>query len=202
MGVPAEIGEAHTLLARRLVNPPPTPSSAPSQSGESSPTGRFAALIEGYGRLVAQAVRQVAGREAANDLPDIQQEVMLALWRRLGGEQDIEHPASYLYTAAIREAVRAVQRVRRRAESPLDATPAEPQVDAAAEGAVVQGERRAILERALATLAPDRARAVRAHLAGLSVDETMHLYGWTYQRTRNLLARGVSDLKVLLRSAS
>ena len=74
---------------------------------------QFELLVEGFGRLIAQAVRRVAGKASGNDLEDIQQDVMLALWKRLSREQSIDHPASYLYKAAIREAVRAVDRLRR-----------------------------------------------------------------------------------------
>ena len=55
------------------------------------------------------------------------------------------------------------------------------------------------IAEALAAMAPDRARAVRGHLAGFSVEELMKLYGWTYQRARNLIARGMADLRSELR---
>ena len=161
---------------------------------------RFELLVEGYGRLVAQAVRRVAGVASGNDLDDIQQDVMLALWKRLSREQTIEHPASYLYKAAIREAVRAVGRLRRRAEDPLETQTLEPRVEPEAERVVEAREQQALLQAALDTLAPDRARAVRGHLAGLGVNELMQLYGWPYQRTRNLVARGMADLKDALRA--
>lgn len=166
---------------------------------------RFEALVEGYGCLVAQAVRRVAAPDATNDLEDIQQDVMLAMWKRLSAEQPIEYPTSYLYRAAIREAVRAVGRLRRRAEASLaDFEPASPRVHEDGEAAIVRREQQEMLERALGALGPERARAVRGYLAGLSVEEMMHLHGWTYQRGRNLVARGVRDLKlaVMVRAQS
>ena len=45
----------------------------------------------------------------------------------------------------------------------------------------------------------DRAKAVRLHLAGHAVDEIMQVHGWTYQKARNLIARGMSDLRDALR---
>ena len=164
---------------------------------------QFETLVSGFGRLVAHAVRRVAGPSAANDVEDIQQDVMVALWRRLEGEQTIDHPASYVYRAAVREAVRAVQRRRRRAEEPLEGS--------AAALAVVSGDVESWLERrderaallaAIARLSPDRARAVRAHLSGLSVNEMMRMYGWTYQRARNLVARGLADVKASIRGGA
>ena len=172
----------------------------PAEDGELVRPRHFEALVEGFGRLVAQAVRRVAGKTSGNDLDDIQQDVMLALWKRLAREQSIEHPASYLYTAAVREAVRAVDRLRRRAEDPLGPAAFGVRVEPDAERVVEEREQQAVLAAALDTLAPDRARAVRGHLAGLTVDEVMQLYGWSYQRTRNLVARGMADLKEALRT--
>lgn len=160
------------------------------------------ALVTQYGRLVAHAVRTVAGRSAANDQADIEQEVMLALWRRLAAEQPIAHPASYLYTAAIREAVRVMARVHRRAEQPLEDVPAEAvKVEAEGERHVEQRQRADRLRAALDRLPPDRARAVRGYLAGLDVAEMMELYEWSYQRARNLVARGIADLKAAMRES-
>ena len=64
---------------------------------------------------------------------------------------------------------------------------------------VQRGEQRAALRASLESLPPDRARAVRAHLAGFSVQEVMALCGWPYQRARNLIARGMADLRDALR---
>jgi RNA polymerase sigma factor (sigma-70 family) len=162
---------------------------------------RFEALVSGFGRLVAHAVRRVAGSAAANELADIEQDVLVSLWKQVAAEQDIAHPASYVYRAAVREAVRAVARVRRRAEEPLpEAESAAPRREPDGDRRVAGREQRAALRAALASLPPDRARAVRAHLAGWSVDEVMHMYGWSYQRARNLIARGMADLRTGLRS--
>lgn len=161
----------------------------------------FHTLVEGYGRLVAHAVRQVAGRDRVNDVEDIYQEVMLALWRRLGHGDPIEHPSSYLYTMAVREAVRVTKHLARGRELPLEWTPGdEPRTEADAESVATIREQLHLVQTVLSTLGVDRARAVRAHLAGLSVEEMMHLYGWSYQKARNLVARGIADVKLRLAS--
>lgn len=181
----------------RNVRPPADTAAEPAQAET------FERLVAGYGRLIAEAVRRVAGRSAAGDLEDIQQDVMLALWKRVAGEQAIEHPSSYLYTMSIREAVRATRLRFRRRERPLDESPVqEPKVDADAESALALREATSRLHAVVDTLAPDRARAVRSYLAGLSVEETMHLYGWSYQRARNLLARGIGDVKLRMMEPS
>ena len=44
------------------------------------------------------------------------------------------------------------------------------------------------------------AGSVAAHLQGFDVREIMRAYGWTYQKARNLIARGMQDLREALRS--
>jgi hypothetical protein len=40
---------------------------------------------------------------------------------------------------------------------------------------------------------------VQGYLAGFSVPELMTMYGWSYERARNLSARGMADLRARLR---
>ena len=75
---------------------------------------RFEALVSQYGHLISAAIRRVGGARVAADHDDIAQAVRVALWRRLADEQSIDHPASYVYKAAIRETVRAVARLQAR----------------------------------------------------------------------------------------
>ncbi len=165
---------------------------------------RFAELVRLYGRLVGSAVGRVAGRAGSGLRDDVAQEVLLALWKQVEREQAIDHPASYVYRAAVRATVRIVRREQRRAGEPLDETlpgeacaaPRALDPQAALEGR----ERAAVLEAGLRALSADRERAVRAHLSGFDVREIMELYGWTYQKSRNLIARGMADLRLELRA--
>ena len=50
----------------------------------------------------------------------------------------------------------------------------------------------------LKRLPSDRAAAVRAHLVGFGLQELMVQQGWSYQKARNLLFRGMDDLRRLL----
>lgn len=39
-----------------------------------------------------------------------------------------------------------------------------------------------------------------AHLAGFSAEEIMAMHGWPYQKARNLIARGMAELREKLRA--
>lgn len=177
----------------------PSAPGSPVATAEADAHSRFDGLVRRYARLVAHAVRRAAARLGAHERADVEQDVLAALWKQVTREQDIAHPASYLYKAAVREAVRAVTKVHRRAEEPLDAAGLAPYAGPDAEATAVSAERREALKAALASLAPDRARAVKAHLAGWPVQDIMRMYGWPYQKARNLVARGMADLRAALR---
>jgi RNA polymerase sigma factor (sigma-70 family) len=163
------------------------------------PRVRFEGLVRQYGRLIASVVRRVAHRAGDLIREDIEQKVLVALWRQIESEQTIEYPSSYIYRIAVREAVRMMRQEISRAQEPLEesgpgavqpaSSPSSPYDD------VARREIREHIERSLDELTPERARAVRAHLAGFAVQEIMEMYGWPYQKARNLIARGMADLR-------
>jgi RNA polymerase sigma-70 factor (ECF subfamily) len=158
---------------------------------------RFASFLDQYGRMIRAVVSRIGGRALGLHKEDVEQEIRLALWRRLQGEQSIEHPTSYVYTVARREAIRAVRRElsRSAAEGSLESDrppPPDPHEEA------TRRETGRRLRAAVERLAPDRRRAIEAHLSGLDVDEIMDLFGWSYQKARNLIARGRADVRALL----
>jgi len=156
-------------------------------------------LLEKYGALIRRVVARVGGRAIQDSRDDVAQAVVMSLWQQVSREQTITHPSSYIYRAAIRETVRAVKQEleRMRTHSAIDADdgPALPSTSPDPESAAAATELGTQIDRAIGTLQDERARAVRAHLAGYSVEEIMQVYAWTYQKARNLIARGMADLR-------
>ena len=152
---------------------------------------RFSRLV----RSVAGRVGGVKGRELADD---VEQEVFLSLWKQLEREQSIDNPSSYIYRCAVRETVRLLNRQRRDETAELVEDGPDELAESPADRLMARERGRAI-EAALRELPVDRRRAVQAYLAGFSVAETMKMYGWTYQRARNLSTRGMADLRAALR---
>jgi RNA polymerase sigma factor (sigma-70 family) len=162
---------------------------------------RIEAIVAQYGRLIRHIVHRVGGPSVALVRDDIEQEVIVALWRRLESEQPVEHHASYIYKAAVRETLRTVRRQIASRTQPLDDEAAGARAPVSADPHVALQNRRdgERIRRALSRLAADRRRAVQAHLAGYDVQEVMEMFGWTYQKARNLIARGIADLRQALK---
>jgi RNA polymerase sigma factor (sigma-70 family) len=156
-------------------------------------------LVRRFSRLVRAAAARVGGTPGRRIADDVEQQVFLSLWKQLGREQSILNPASYLYRCAVRETVRLLHHERKEADAQATERP---ELDGSVpmpDDELARQERSRLMADAVRTLAPDRRRAVQAYLAGFSVAESMTMYGWSYQKARNLVARGIADLRAALR---
>jgi len=136
------------------------------------------------------------------DVDDLMQELRFRLWKAMESERVIERPASYLMQAAVRVMIDAQRRAAvRRPEGGFvelvsDMAAAEPiEHQPLPEREAERGEALARLRTALDRMAPDRARMLRLYLQGFGSADIARLTGWTEPRCRNLLYRGLADLK-------
>ncbi len=158
---------------------------------------RFESLVRQYGALIARIVSRVARQDASAIGEEVEQKVLIGLWKQISREQTVQHPPSYIYRVAVRETVRALREEARRGES-QDAGASLAQLEDAGTNpheALVRREQAHELEGILARLSPERGQAVRAHLLGFEVREIMSMTGWNYQKARNLIARGIADVR-------
>ena len=150
-------------------------------------------LARKYSRLIRSAVGRVAGPLSQAIAEDVEQNVLTALWRAMPSEQTPSNPSSYLYRAAVRETVRTMKRLHNRPTVELDGDRPDPQPSP--EDLLQSRELGGAIRQALATLSPDRRQAVQAHLMGFEVKEIMTMREWPYNKARNLIARGMADLR-------
>lgn len=160
---------------------------------------RFDELVRDHSRLMSAAVRRVCGRRHGSLIADVEQEVYLALWKRLGGGKEIVHPVSYLYKMALTTALAAVRKIEREAQLTTDdpAPPAES--GSRGPGDLLPAERARLLRQVLGRLDAEHSRAVRAYLAGFNHVEVARLFGWTESVARHKIYRGIDRLKAAMR---
>jgi RNA polymerase sigma factor (sigma-70 family) len=153
-----------------------------------SDRSEFDRLIRDHARVMAAAIRRVCGRRHGALVADVQQEVYLALWKRLEGGNEIAHPISYLYKVALTTALAMVRRLDRAPEPDREPIPGE-------SAGLHPLERQRLLEEVLAITEPDDARALRAWLAGYNHREVARLFGWTESVARHRIYRSQERLR-------
>jgi RNA polymerase sigma factor (sigma-70 family) len=158
-------------------------------------------ILASFGALVRQVGRRYRLPEV--DVDEVMQEVRIRLWRScLPGNQEskqIEHvSASYVYRTAVSAAIDILRRRRaRRVEQTvaLDQVELPPSNAPDPAAGVEESELTEQLTRALEAITPSRRPVVRMYLAGYSREEVAALMGWSEAKTRNLLYRGLADLR-------
>jgi RNA polymerase sigma factor (sigma-70 family) len=159
-------------------------------------------------RRFSATIAQVAhGRGfSAAELDELYQDVRIRLWHALEKAERIESvAASYVRATAVSAAVDFVRRRRARrtvelreprdtAEMPLGPATRVAGVDQQ----FAREELAELLNRAVEQLASSRRVVVRLYLAGYARADIATLLGWGEAKTRNLLYRGLADLRAAL----
>ena len=133
------------------------------------------------------------------DLDEVLQDVRIRLWQAEESGKVLEElGSSYLYHVATSAALDLMR--RRRAHGATRSEDVNERTDLRAEAAsphddVETRELVAQIDAALETLAIDRRVAVRLHLSGYDREDIARMLGWSEARTRNLLYRGLEDLR-------
>ena len=158
-------------------------------------------LLKEFADRLRRAGRRTGLRD--HDMDELLQDVRLRLWRALeSGEKISTVTASYVYSAGRSAAIDLMRRRRDATEVPLQSPNTdEPMIAAAGPSqldVVVSREAVQQLDKAIESLDAPRAVAVRLHLAGYPREEIEQLLGWSEARTRNLIYRGLADLRARL----
>jgi RNA polymerase sigma factor (sigma-70 family) len=164
---------------------------------------RFEAMLRQYDRLIVSIVARLGRqfglrRDSFTVRDDIAQEVRFDIWKQVARGVVIEFPATYIYRATIRETVRALRRAASRDMEPLDDDATQAVEPADPFKILVARDQLRRVHEGVAALSPERRQAVEAHLTGFQFQELMSVHGWSYQKARNLVARGMADLRARL----
>lgn len=181
-----------------MTEPAPRPDQEPvGHRVAGNPLERLLARFEGLARRMARR-RGLEGDE----VDEVLQDVRIRVWKARGTDENPDAlGTSYLMrvvTTAVIDHIRTRQRSRTVTLSEMsDATVP----DAMRVPPEDSSEREALAARladALATIADNRRLAVQLHLDGYSRDDIAQLTGWTEAKVRNLLYRGLDDLRAAL----
>ena len=165
---------------------------------------QISAALEALVSRFAAMVRSVGARHGLSDadLDEVVQEVRIRLWRAgHSGEQIGALGASYVYRSATSAALDLIRRRRARGGDRTDSVDEHVDELEAERGATDELAREELERHVLAALDAlplSRRTVVRLYLSGYEREEIAELLGWTEAKTRNLLYRGLADLRARL----
>lgn len=173
---------------------------------------RFNAIVEEYGRFLRQTIIHVCPKDLGLQYDEVEQEARMRLWHALEAEREIRNLTSYLYRIAVTATLDAVRRVKRKREEQI-ITSDNTEEEAIAPHSLMtdptcapdyQAEQRQIISKvreAMAGLPDNRRTAVGLHLEGLTTQEIADVLGWSEPKARNLVYRGLADVREHLKQA-
>jgi len=193
----------------------PLASAMPERSQPPEIEAGFNAILEKYGAFLRRTIARICPKDLGIQFDDIEQEARLRLWRAIEAEREINFHGSYIYRIVVSVTINAINHAKARREEQLRLAEDDENEDAAeaptttltagAENSPeAQAEREELLrkvEEAMARLPENRRLAVGLHLKGMTTDEIADLMGWSEPKARNLIYRGLKDLRKELRDA-
>jgi RNA polymerase sigma-70 factor (ECF subfamily) len=159
------------------------------------------AALDGLIARCAEKVRMV-GRSHRLDpaeVDEVFQEVRVRIWTAIGpGERIAGLPTSYVYRTATSVALDLIRRRRTKREAMSDpihlvSDPAD--LETGASEQLELQELGGVIAESLAELPTSRRGPVRMFLDGYAKEEIAAVLGWSEPKTRNLLYRGLADLR-------
>jgi len=160
----------------------------------------FEAILEKFSRSIRASISKFGLEKRGIDPEDVIQEVKIKIWKKFGHEKNISHYSSYIQRIINSILVDHIRKVRRQEKLILHekqkllseerGNPGNPH-----KGSVFSE----MVGEAADSLMESRRKIVKLFLADLTIDEIASTLNWSRDKTRNLLYRGLSDLKEKLK---
>jgi RNA polymerase sigma factor (sigma-70 family) len=160
--------------------------------------------IERFSLLIRSAIRKTCPSIDKSDMDDIEQEVKISVWKEIRkSEKEIRNLGSYIWRVAYTTTSKVMKRLSEQRRALID-----PQDEALeqeekfktsqTELPEVQLQNKELAEmirESVDSLIDSRRQVVKLYLSGLTADEMTKYFGWSDGKARNLLSRGLADLR-------
>ncbi len=182
--------------------------SLPQMAHSSQKAAAVEETIEKFTYLIRAAIRKTCPRIGKLDMDDIEQEVRISIWKEIRkSEKEIRNLGSYIWRVTYTTTSKVMKRLSEHRKELINV-----QEDCRPmEEAFLTPERNGpdhhyqneellrIARESVDSLIDSRRQVVRLYLTGMSTDEITEYFGWSDGKARNLLSRGLADLRLKLR---
>ncbi|MBN2246964.1 MAG: sigma-70 family RNA polymerase sigma factor [Candidatus Aminicenantes bacterium] len=163
---------------------------------------KFTEIIQRFSSFIKKNIHKFNPQTNGIDPEDIYQEVKIRIWRILKNEKKIDNYTSYIMKIVNSTVIDQIRKSRRQGEIIL----AEKQKNISENRITykILNKEESLLKdivgQAADNLKESRKKVVKLYLLNLTIEEIAALFGWTKHKTRNLLYRGLNDLKTELKN--
>jgi len=163
----------------------------------------FEAIVDQFSSFIKMHLLKFNPAKHGLDVDDLCQEVKIKIWRVLKNEKKIHSLSSYIKKIVDSTVIDQLRKVRR--QDGIYSHEKEKQITEWKTQYVPNGlhesDLKETITRAVDTLLESRRKAVKLFLLNMTIEEIAGFYGWTKDKTRNLLYRGLSDLREKLKQS-
>lgn len=170
--------------------------------GENKKTKDFEALFNKFSNFIKAQINKYSIQKYGLDRDDILQEVKIKLWKVLENEKKIENSTSYIkkiVNSSVIDKLRKVNREKAAINHEKQKKIAEQYNFYTSEKENGENNAAEIVGHAVELLIDSRRKVVKLFLLGMTIGEIATCFTWSKDKTRNLLYRGLSDLKKILK---
>jgi RNA polymerase sigma-70 factor, ECF subfamily len=161
----------------------------------------FGRILENYAQFLNIHVRKYDLQKYGLDPEDILQDVRIKLWKLINDEKMIFSPGSYLKKVIASSVVDHLRKARR--EDVLLRHEKQKHIAEIGHSYSKEAARKRMFEetvgRAVSRLIHSRRQVVKLYLLNFSVQDISSYMNWSVDKTRNLLYRGLADLRKSLK---
>lgn len=160
----------------------------------------FMDIIEQFSQFIRIHIQKFEPQRKGIDPDDIHQEVKIKIWNVLTDEKKIENYASYIkkiVNSTVIDHIRRIRREERILFSEIQRKIAERR-GTYKKKIIDEKNYKDILRQSIDSLLDSRSKVVKLYLLNMTLEEIAEYFNWSLHKTRNLLYRGLNDLKKIL----
>jgi len=156
-------------------------------------------IVQRFSEFIKLNIQKLNPENLGIDSDDIAQEIKIKLWKILKSEKKIKNLSSYIRKVIYTTTIDVIRKTRKEREHFFTKGKEMALKRMSPENSAHQKEIREAVENALESLKEPRRQVVKLYLLEMNINEISDFLNFNKDRTRNLLYRGLADLKEKLK---